>query len=374
MSSELTRKGLEFIEKLDEIGGVKSEWIVKVEEDTSPEYGTPPWARPIEQHIRLGVIPLDKPPGPTSHEVVAWIKRMFGLSKAGHGGTLDPKVTGVLPVALEEATKVIGLVVHTPKEYMCVMQLHGDVEEKRLIEALRYFTGTIYQRPPLRSSVKRSLRTKTIYDIELLEFTGRYALMRIYCDPGTYMRKLCHDIGLYLGVGAHMRELRRTKSGPFRESMGLVRLQDLSEALYAWKEEGREDLLRRYILPVEYAVAHLKKVVIRDSAVDAIAHGAHLAVPGIARLHAHIKKGDLTAIFTLKGELVAIAKAAMDAEQIAKAEKGIAFRIQRVVMKPGVYPRMWRRREESEKETKARGEKRRGKRRTPRPASRRRRR
>nr|BAE96937.2 Cbf5 [Pyrolobus fumarii] [Pyrolobus fumarii 1A] len=228
---------------------------------------------------------------------VAWIKRMFGLSKAGHGGTLDPKVTGVLPVALEEATKIIGMVVHTPKEYICVMQLHEPVEEKKLLEAIKVFTSTIYQRPPLRSSVKRSLRTKTIYEIELLEYTGRYALMRVLCDPGTYMRKLCHDIGLYLGVGAHMRELRRTKSGPFREAYGLVKLQDLSEALYRWKQEGKDDLLRKYILPMEYAVAHLKKVVIRDSAVDAIAHGAHLAVPGIARLHADIKKGDVVAIF-----------------------------------------------------------------------------
>ncbi len=363
MVSDLTRQGLEFIRKLDEFAGLKSEWIVKVEEDTSPEYGTPPWARPIEEHIRKGVVPLDKPPGPTSHEVVAWIKRMFGLSKAGHGGTLDPKVTGVLPVALEEATKIIGMVVHTPKEYICVMQLHEPVEEKRLVEALRVFTGTIYQRPPLRSSVKRSLRTKTIYEIELLEYTGRYALMRVLCDPGTYMRKLCHDIGLYLGVGAHMRELRRTKSGPFREAHGLVRLQELSEALYRWREEGKEDLLRKYILPMEYAVSHLKKVVVRDSAVDALAHGAHLAVPGIVMLHRDIRKGDTVAIFTLKGELVALAKAEMDAEQIAKAQKGIAFRIQRVVMKPGVYPRMWKKREGGEAEE----------RRTPRPAPRRRR-
>ncbi len=371
MVNEITRQGIEFIKGLDRFAGLKSEWIVRIEgEETSPEYGTPPWARPIEEHIRKGVVALDKPPGPTSHEVVAWIKRMFGLSKAGHGGTLDPKVTGVLPVALEEATKIIGMVVHTPKEYVCVMQLHEPVEEKRLIEAIRVFTGTIYQRPPLRSSVKRSLRTKTIHEIELLEYTGKYALMRVLCDPGTYMRKLCHDIGLYLGVGAHMRELRRTKSGPFREAHGLVRLQDLSEALYRWKEEGKEDLLRKYILPMEYAASHLKKVVIRDSAVDAIAHGAHLAVPGIVMLHRDIKRGDTVAIFTLKGELVALGRAEMDAEQIAKAQKGIAVKIQRVVMKPGVYPKMWKRRSGGEEkgEEKSSGRQRRA----PRPARRKR--
>ncbi len=342
-SEELTRKGIEFIKGLDEYAGLERRWLVRLEgELTSPEYGTPPWERPIEQHIRLGVIPLDKPPGPTSHEVVAWVKRMFGLSKAGHGGTLDPKVTGVLPVALEEATKVIGLVVHTGKEYMCVMQLHSPVPENELRRVLSLLTGEIYQRPPLRSSVKRSLRVKKVYEIQLLEYNGRYALLRIYSEAGTYMRKICHDAGLLLGVGAHMRELRRTKSGPFRESRGLVRLQELSEALYRWKTEGSEDLLRKYILPVEYAVAHLPKIVIRDTAVDAIAHGANLAVPGIVMLHDGINKGDTVALFTLKGELVAIGTAQMTSEEMLKARRGIAVKIRRVVIKPGVYPRAWK--------------------------------
>jgi len=345
MSSSLTRQGLEFIEKLDRFAGVERRWIVRLDEETSPDYGTPPWERPIEHHIKLGVVALDKPPGPTSHEVVAWVKRMFGLSKAGHGGTLDPKVTGVLPVALEEATKVIGLVVHTGKEYMCVMQLHHPVPEQDLRRALEMFVGEIYQRPPLRSSVKRSLRTKKIYEIELLEYNGRYALMRVLCEAGTYMRKLCHDVGLILGVGAHMRELRRTKSGPFREQHGLVRLQDLSEALYRWRNEGKDDLLRKYIKPIEYAVSHLPKIVIRDTAVDAIAHGANLAVPGIVRLHEGIQRGDLVALFTLKGELVAVGVAQMSSVEMAKAKRGIAVKIRRVIMKPGVYPKAWKQRE-----------------------------
>ena len=346
---ELAKLGLEFIESLDRYAGLQRRWLVRLPgEKTSPEYGTLPWERPLEQHIRLGVVPLDKPPGPTSHEVVAWVKRMFGLTKAGHGGTLDPKVTGVLPVALEEATKVIGLVVHTGKEYMCVMQLHHPVPEPELRRVLGLFVGEIYQRPPLRSSVKRALRTKKIYDIELLEYNGRYALMRVYSEAGTYMRKLCHDAGLLLGVGSHMRELRRTKSGPFREEKGLVRLQDLSEALYRWRNEGKDDLLRRYILPVEYAVAHLPKIVIRDTAVDAIAHGANLAVPGVVRLHDGIEKGDIVALFTLKGELVAVGVAQMSSKEIMEAKRGIAVKVRRVVMKPGVYPAAWRKKKEEE--------------------------
>ena len=357
-AEELTRRGIEFVKGLDEYAGLEARWLVRIEgETTSPEYGTPPWARPIEQHIRLGVVPLDKPPGPTSHEVVAWVKRMLGLSKAGHGGTLDPKVTGVLPVALEEATKVIGLVVHTGKEYVCVMQLHRPVPEAELRRVLGLFVGEVYQRPPLRSSVKRSLRTKKIYEIQLLEYNGRYAVLRVYSEAGTYMRKLCHDAGLLLGVGAHMRELRRTKSGPFRESRGLVRLQELSEAIYRWRVEGSEDLLRRYILPVEYAVSHLKKIVIRDTAVDAIAHGANLAVPGIVMLHDGIEKGDLVALFTLKGELVAIGVAQMSSREMLESRRGIAVKIRRVVMKPGVYPRAWKKQQEEKEGARPKAEK-----------------
>ncbi len=334
--------GLEFIKKLDEYGELEDQLVAKNPDTTSPDYGVYPWERPLDQHIRFGVIPLDKPPGPTSHEVVAWVKRLFGLSKAGHGGTLDPKVTGMLPVALEEATKIIGLVVHTSKEYICVMQLHDSVEEEELYSVLRLFVGEIYQRPPLRSSVKRSLRTKTVYEIDLLEYNGRYALLRIKSSPGTYMRKICHDAGLLLGVGAHMRELRRTKTGPFREEKGIVRLQELSEALYLWRQEGDETLLRKLVLPAEYAVSHLRKIVVRDTAVDAIAHGANLAVPGIAYLHQGIERGELVALFTLKGELVGIGTARMSAKEVIEKDRGIAVKLRRVVMKPGVYPSAWK--------------------------------
>ncbi len=259
-----------------------------------------------------------------------------------------PKVTGVLPVALENATKVIGNIVHSGKEYICVMQLHSEVSEEKLRKVLSEFTGKIYQKPPLRSSVKRTVRIKTIYYIELLEYTGRYALLRVGCEAGTYMRKLCHDVGEVLGVGAHMRELRRTRTGPFKEDETLVTMQQLSEALYRWREEGKEDLLRKTILPMEYIVSHMYKVVVRDSAVDSIAHGADLAVPGILRLHDKIRKGDKVAIMTLKGELVALGKALMDAKEIVEVQKGLAVKTIRVIMKPGIYPKVWKKRSKQE--------------------------
>jgi len=252
-------------------------------------------------------------------------------------------VTGVLPVALGNATKVMGNIVRSGKEYVCVMQLHAPVGEEELARKVDMLVGRIYQRPPLRSSVKRRLRTRTIYYIDVLEFTGKYVLMRVGCEAGTYLRKLCHDLGLLLGVGAHMRELRRTRSGPFKEDETLVTLQELSEAIYMWREEGKEAMLRAVIMPMEKAVCEMPKIVVRDSAVDAIAHGADLAIPGIVRLQENVERGGRVAILTLKGELVAIGESLMDAGEIASREKGLAVKTRRVIMPTGIYPRIWRR-------------------------------
>lgn len=251
-------------------------------------------------------------------------------------------MTGVLPIALERMTRIVGYVMHSSKEYICVMQLHKPVDPEKLERTIREFQGVIYQRPPLRSSVKRSLRKKAVYKIELIEYDGKYALMRVDCEAGTYMRKLCWDIGLVLGVGAHMRELRRVRTGPFREDRGLVTLQDLSEAIYRYRVEGKDDLLRRYILPGEYLVCHLHKVVVRDSAVESIVHGAQLAVPGVAMITEGLRKGDRVALLTLKGELIGIGRAVMDQEEIESSRRGIAVRIERVILEPGIYPKMWK--------------------------------
>ena len=249
-------------------------------------------------------------------------------------------------MALKRMTRVVGNIIHSDKEYVCVMQLHKPVSEEALRRALSELTGTIYQRPPLRSSVKRALRTKRVYEIELLEYTGKYALLRIWSEAGTYMRKICWDAGLILGVGAHMRELRRIRTGPFHEDRNLVTMLDVAIALLRYREEGKEDLLRKVILPGEYSVCHIPKVVVRDSAVESIVHGAQLAVPGVARVQEGIRRGDTVALLTLKGELVALARAEMTSEEVMENEKGIAFKPTRVIMEPGLYPRMWKRKDE----------------------------
>ncbi len=315
--------------------------VVRSRAKTSPEYGKPPEERTIEEHLRYGIINLDKPRGPTSHEVVAWVKRLLEVKKAGHGGTLDPQVSGVLPVALEKSTRVLQVLLTGGKEYVGVMRLHADAGEDRVREVFAEFTGKIVQRPPVRSAVKRSLRVRRVYYLELLEMDGRYVLFRVGCEAGTYIRKLCHDIGEVLGTGAHMTELRRTKSGCF-SAEDAVTLHDVCDAYHFWKEEGDERLLRRVVRCVEEGVRHLPKVVVRDSAVDALGHGAALAVPGVVKLDAEIRKGDVVGVFTLKGELIALGIAEMDTTAMLTSERGIAVKIDRVLMQPGTYPRAWK--------------------------------
>ena len=210
--------------------------IIKAEGETDPNYGTFPDERPIEDHIKRGVINLDKPSGPTSHEIDSWVKRILGVEKTGHGGTLDPKVTGVLPIGIDYATRAIQLLLGADKEYVCLMHLHEKISEAKIRNILKEFQGKIFQTPPLKSAVKREMRVRNIYYVNILEIDGQDVLFKIGCEGGTYIRKYCHDIGEALGIGAHMAELRRTKSGPFTEDETLTTLQDLTDAYHIWKE------------------------------------------------------------------------------------------------------------------------------------------
>ena len=313
--------------------------IVKAEEETNPEYGTAPEDRSMSDYIKYGMLIMDKPPGPTSHEVVAWIKKLLELDKAGHGGTLDPKVTGVLPVGLQESTKVVQALLDSGKIYVCVMRTHGDVQEGSVKSTLNLFEGEIYQRPPVRSSVARRLRTRYIYDIDYHEGDGRNWLFTVSCQSGTYIRKLCFDVGEILGVGAHMQELRRVRSGPFVESE-ISTMLDLVDAVDFYKK-GDEAPLRDLIRPYEDALALQPKIWVRDTAVDAICTGAGLAMPGILRMESGINRGDLVAVLTQKGEAVALMKAERNEEQIMNSEHGIAAVPARVLMQRGTYPKSW---------------------------------
>ena len=316
------------------------------EEPLDESHGWDPQHRPLPQLLNYGIICVDKPPGPSSHEVVAWVRRILEITKAGHSGTLDPPVTGLLPVGVGDATKVLETLLMGPKEYYAIAKLHGSVDIDRLGNVIKEFTGTIYQKPPQRSAVKRETRSRTIYSLDLVENKDKLLLLRILCQAGTYVRKLVYDIGEVLGDGATMIELRRTQVNHLKESDGLVRLHELMDAVHLWKNKHEEEKIRRLIKPVEHAVEHMKVVVIRDSAIDAICHGAQLAIPGVLRISKDIINGDKVCLYSTKGEIVALGEAVLNTNDLVEKEKGIAFKTKRVIMKAGTYPRMWKPRDE----------------------------
>ncbi len=318
---------------------IKRTVLIKKETETSGKFGINPEERPIEKLIEYGVVNIDKPAGPTSHQVSAYVKQILHINKAGHSGTLDPNVTGVLAVALGRATKVVQGLLTAGKEYVCIMHLHTPISEERIRKAIESFLGTISQLPPLKSAVKREVRERDIYYIDILEIDGQDVLFKVGCEAGTYIRKLCTDIGKKLGTNGHMAELRRTKAGPFNEST-LVTLQELQDAYIFWKEDNNENYLRKCIQRIENAVAHLPKMWISDYAVDSLCHGSALNAPGVAKLESEIKYNDIVAIMTLKDELVAIGKAKMNSNELMMKEKGVCALVDAVFMEPGIYPKI----------------------------------
>lgn len=319
---------------------VKRKIITRKEAETSEKFGYYPEKRPTDVLINYGIINIDKPSGPTSHQVSAYAQKILRAKKAGHSGTLDPKVTGVLPIAIGNATRIVQLLLTAGKEYVALMHLHKDVDEEKLVKTINSFVGKIKQLPPLKSSVKRAVRERDIYYIDVLEIDNKDVLFRIGCQAGTYIRKLVFDIGKKLGIGANMLELRRTKAGPFNEKT-LVTLQDLKDAYYYYKNENNDKYkyLRHCIQPIENAVAHIPKIWVIDTAVNSICHGSNLKLPGISKSNNGINKDDIVAIMTLKDELIAYGIARISSEDMLQ-DKGLAVKTEKVFMKPGTYPKI----------------------------------
>lgn len=304
------------------------------------KWGRRPSDRSLGELLQGGVIILDKPSGPTSHQATAWVRDALNARKVGHGGTLDPYVSGVLPVTLGKAVRLTDVVLSSDKEYICLMRLHADRSEERIRDVVSRFVGKIYQLPPVRSAVKRQLRIRTIREIEVLDICGRDVLMRISCDAGTYVRTLCVDMGDLLGCSANMVELRRTRSGRMIEARAHT-LQDIRDAYVLWQQNGRGDWLRSMVLPMEVLVEPLPKVVVKATAVDAICHGSNLNVSGVHMLDEDIRKNALVAMMTARGELIALGRMAMSTPKVMVSSSGMAVETTRVFMEPGHYPKMW---------------------------------
>ncbi|WP_430503946.1 RNA-guided pseudouridylation complex pseudouridine synthase subunit Cbf5 [Haloparvum sp. PAK95] len=253
----------------------------------------PPDERDPAALLRFGVVNLDKPPGPSSHQVSAWLRDEVndalatlspdgpGIDGVAHAGTLDPKVTGCLPTLTGTATRAAQAFLEGNKEYVSVLELH-DTPPADFHDVVSEFEGEIYQKPPKKSAVSRRLRTREIFELDVLEVDDRQALLRIGCESGTYIRKLCHDLGLACGTGAHMGDLRRTATDPFDDT-DLHTLEDLWDAL-AWAREGEADYLREVVRPAEDALTHLPSVTIAPSAAREVATGAQVYAPGVIEL------------------------------------------------------------------------------------------
>ena len=321
-----------------------SELNVKSNHYTPIPSGHNPTKRPLVEYLKYGVINLDKPSNPSSHEVVAWIKRILKVEKTGHSGTLDPKVTGCLIICINRATRLAKSQQGAGKEYVAVLKLSDAIQgEAKVTEALKLLTGPVFQKPPAVAAVKRQLRIRNIYESKLLEFDAQknLAVIWVSVEAGTYVRTLCEHLGILLGTNGFMEELRRVRSGNISENDGLFTMHDVLDAQYKYENTGDENYLRTVIQPLEVLLLGLPRIVVKDSGVNSICYGAKLLVPGILRFADDIEVGKEVVLMTTKGEAIAVGIAQMAAADIHACDHGVAAKIKRVIMDKDTYPRRW---------------------------------
>uniref|UniRef100_A0A8D3CVC9 H/ACA ribonucleoprotein complex subunit DKC1 n=1 Tax=Scophthalmus maximus TaxID=52904 RepID=A0A8D3CVC9_SCOMX len=291
-----------------------------------------------------GFINLDKPANPSSHEVVAWIRRILRVEKTGHSGTLDPKVTGCLIVCVDRATRLVKSQQSAGKEYVGIVRLHNAIEnEHTLARTLETLTGALFQRPPLIAAVKRQLRVRTIYESKLIEYDPerRLGIFWVSCEAGTYIRTLCVHMGLLLGVGGQMQELRRVRSGVLGEKDHMVTMHDVLDAQWQFDHNKDEAYLRRVVFPLEKLLVSHKRLVMKDSSVNAICYGAKIMLPGVLRYEDGIEVNQDIVVITTKGEAICTAVALMTTAVISTCDHGVVAKIKRVIMERDTYPRKW---------------------------------
>lgn len=224
----------------------------------------------MQELLNFGIINIDKPSGPTSFDVSDFVRKSLkeiGVNKTSHFGTLDPQVSGVLPIALNRACKLTGFFLGEDKEYIGIMRMHEEISLDEIKKAIKEkFLGKISQKPPVKSRVKRVEREREIKKFEILEREGKDFLFRAEVQGGTYIRKLVSDLGDYMKIGAHMLELRRIRAGVFREDSKeypSVNLYDLEKSIGEYKK-GNEKELRKIIIPGEiisevYPIVQIKE-------------------------------------------------------------------------------------------------------------------
>ncbi|EJW02475.1 hypothetical protein EDEG_00278 [Edhazardia aedis USNM 41457] len=391
---------------------------VKTLHHTPLKTGFEPLKRPLLEHLKYGVVFIDKVKGPSSHEIVTWVKDMvkeiFDCKKTGHCGTLDPQVSGCLPILIERATRLAKIGQSEGKEYICTVEFgyqeiikeeverlakeensdrnkrsktrdsrdsknesskknkkdkdrkekksnSGEsssllekyknmeefvIDKKKFLNVLNKLTGEVFQRPPKMCAVKRNLRLRKIYKIELIEIHKNQALIRVFCEAGTYIRTLCQHIGLLMGYPAFMKDLRRSKSGLITENE-CVTLHDLLDSIKTYTTYNlypldKEIYLRRVIKPLESLLLNFKRIIIKDTAVNAVCHGGQLTIPGILRFDDGIEKDMEIVLVSSKGEAVAICVSLLFSSEMKSLDHGIVCKIKRVVMERNLYPKSWK--------------------------------
>jgi H/ACA ribonucleoprotein complex subunit 4 len=297
---------------------------------------------PVAARLAAGAfLLLDKPRGPSSHQVTAWARDLLGVERAGHAGTLDPNVSGLLWIGVGPALKLLPLVLEFPKRYVGLVALHGSVPTRDLDRMLVEFTGPIYQTPPVRSAVKRERRVRTVHRLTRIESEGTHHLLDVVADSGTYVRTLAVDLGEALGVGGHLVELRRAATGPFDEASG-VTLSGLADAV-ATHREGDPGPLLAMLHPIEQVWKEFPSIVLKDSAASAVAHGAGLASGGILKVLRPFAADARVALLDRDGALVATGVALHASEEIHRVRHGWVVTGTRVFVDPERFPALWQR-------------------------------
>ena len=315
--------------------------ILEKDAKTSPDHGTIPSERTIEQLLESCFILLDKSPGPSSHQVSAWARDMMGLEKLGHGGTLDPFASGLLPLLSGKAMRLTGKILTHDKSYLALFKFGKELGRDEIEDKMKMLTGKVYNVPPEISAVRVQVRTRKISKFDILDFDGTSLLTHIECEAGTYVRTMARDLGLLLDTPVELKELRRPKSGEFSLIQSIT-MQQLADAYWLWKEKGEEDAMLRILHPIEDMLSDLPRVVVKDGAAAALSHGAPLLRPGVVSIDDNLNVGTEVLLVTMKGEAVAIAKMSQNSKVIPDMNQGEVAKPNCVLMKEDTYPRSWK--------------------------------
>ena len=291
----------------------------------------------LNELLRCSFLIIDKPRGPSSHEVAAWARKILGVEKSGHSGTLDPKVSGVLLVGIGKATKLLPFLATKDKKYMCVMGTKKPQTDEQYKAMFAKYTGTITQTPPKESAVAKKPRKRKVYYIKPIQMRPTQALFEVHCEAGTYIRVLVSDFGRLCG-GAEMLELRRIAVGNVYEGSA-HKLQEISDAIWAARR-GEESALMRYLIPPQEALS-LRKVVLHDSAVEAVCAGAPLYAPGLSSFDGKILRGDFVSLLTGKGEFIGVGVARLTSKEMGAHKEGVVCTPETIVMERGKYQKSW---------------------------------